>query len=253
MFFVKREMKRRQQQKGEEGGGDGSGSSRSSSFGNILSNPVTRGGSTRAQISKPILHDDGTLRSDFSRKVTPHAPQLASDPPGGATGLGLHEYYGGGEQSSEKSPAVASDGWTEDDEDDDQVGSLRNVPRSPPNMTTPNPRAVSSLYGELYMDTSRASNYPGPLRMPSARHYGGFDHPVDGVVGGVSADNNPVSEYGANGGGQRTTRDPNAAYIDVFADEYALSPHSLGPPRRFGEGQPGDRETRFSDFGRQNL
>ncbi|PSS03576.1 hypothetical protein BD289DRAFT_154594 [Coniella lustricola] len=116
--------------------------------------------------------------------------------------------------------------------------------------------ADSSLYGELYRDTTRGSTYPDGaprIKMPAANHYGGFDR-YDGF--------NPVSEYsgGAAAGNSHSrsrsntgTQDPNAAYINVFADENALSPHSLSPPAgRFGgvDGMPGDRETRFSDFRR---
>lgn len=212
-FFIKREAKR----KNEAEKAEIPPSSRSSSFGNIINNPMTN--SLRAGgcpvISKPIV-DENAMRSDFGRKVSPRAGSF-------------HE---GSDEDAEYEREFGTMG-SRPVSDLDMTG-LHSVPRSPPTIT--NPRAVSSMYAEHdYMDDSA---YQAPLKMPSARQFGGQDNRVSVGAEGRDALGSPISDYG----GQRVERDPNGAYIDVFADSNV----PLTPPQAYtGEG---DRMTRFTDI-----
>lgn len=271
-FFIKKEMKRKEAAKNKEASDEkgypnnGTRDSRSSSFGNILNNPVTRGNSGRSPrgpISKPILNEDqaAMMRSDFGRKVSPHESDFPEGPDD------YEGYYGRGlasEKDEEAGEGVFSDvhgrrpnssGSTSTCSlDADLEHDIHEVLRSPPKITTP--RAVDSMYAAYdylndpgreshYPDPSspshnnlRDTNYQAPLKMPNARHFGGNEARVS--VAGV-AEGRPLSDYG----GQRVTKDPNAAYIDVFADSNAL----LAPPAALGgRGQAGDRLTDFGDF-----
>lgn len=271
-FCIKKEMKRKEAAKNkdpnEKSYPNGSRDSRSSSFGNILNNPVTRGNSGRSPrgpISKPILSEEqaaAMMRSDFNRKVSPHEGDFPEGPDDyeGYYGRGLATekddeegggQYGGGDHHQQRPVSSVSSSTCSLDADLEH--DIHEVLRSPPKITTP--RAVDSMYAAYdylndpgreshYPDPSspshnnlRDTNYQAPLKMPSARHFGGNDARVN--VAGV-AEGRPLSDYG----GQRVTKDPSAAYIDVFADSNAL----LAPPPPLGRGQAGDRLTDFGDF-----
>lgn len=235
LFLVRRERRRKELEKNRAESGDGS--SPRSSFGNIITNPVTKnGGATGTMssatsagtttmrgypISKPILAED-MIRSDFGRMKSPQTPLEPTGPRGVRPG-GVSEYYGG-DKSPEDDECGAGGGWddglssSEDDNDDDAPHSVRQVSRSPPRLHTP-PRAVSSMYASYY-DLGRASEYQPPVRMPAARHYGGDDHAP------------PLpSSYGN---------------FDPFADRGSLA---VPPLRGLGVSSEAeaDRLTRFSD------
>lgn len=208
-FFIKREAKRKNEAEKEKL--PQSRSSRSSSFGNIINNPMTN--SLRAGgcpvISKPIV-DEGAMRSDFGRKVSPRAGSFVT----------------ASDEDIEYEREFGTMGHRPVSEVD--MNDLHSVPRSPPTLT--NNRAVSSMYAVT--DYADDSAYQAPLKMPSARHFGGQDNRVSvGAEGG-----SPISDYG----GQRVERDPNGAYIDVFADSNV----PLTPPQAY----TGDRTTRFTDI-----
>lgn len=316
-FCVKKEMKRKEAAKNNNGGdpnnpnnekaypnGTGTRDSRSSSFGNILNNPVTRGNSGRSPrgaISKPILSEEqaaAMMRSDFGRKVSPHEGDFPEGPDdyegyygrglaadkdeedaGGAYHNHQQQQYGRRPESSLSSSTCSLDADLEHD--------IHEVLRSPPKIETPR-RPVDSMYAAYdylndpnnnnqnsprahsfltdreshYPDPSSPShnnlrdtnipqlpplshqnknNYQAPLKMPNARHYGGNEARVS--VAGV-AEGRPLSDYG----GQRVTKDPNAAYIDVFADSNALLAPPTTLPLGGSRGQAGDRLTDFGDF-----
>lgn len=225
-----------------------SASERSSSFGNILGSPVTRGASQRGPISKPILIED-PIRSDFGRKISPHTNSFAHGSDAGSNygrtmGSGdVSEYYGAGAGNAEKeahhnNEYAGDDDYSMNDERYDNVSNLHEVPRSPPRISKT--RAVSSMYVDYY-DPTRISEYQPPVKMPSARAYGGSG---DGnpFASGSDADD---SEYGGYGAGAAGQRDAEGAYIDVFADSNSLAP----PPLRRGNSGKGsaERVTRFSD------
>lgn len=253
LFFVKRERRRKEAEKNGGDNGDGA-STRSSSFGNILTSPVTKGppgsgsgsGTTTMRgypISKPILAED-MVRSDFGRMKSPQTPLDPVGPRGLRPG-GVSEYYGGGGSSEKGTAHEEDDGFWTDDEDehnvevhnndnDDNNVDVHEVARSPPRITTP--RAVSSMYASYY-DPIRASEYQAPLRMPSARPFGGDDS---------------GQRYGASPPPPLPpvvpTRDPGAGgYINVFADSGSLAPPPLRAGGGLGAGAGEERLTRFSD------
>lgn len=300
-FCIKKEMKRKEATKNKDPNNNnnnekaypnaGSRDSRSSSFGNILNNPVTRGNSGRSPrgaISKPILSEEqaaAMMRSDFGRKVSPHESDFPQGPDDyeGYYGQGLatdkdeEDGRGGRRPASSISSSTCS-------LDADLEHDIHEVLRSPPKIETPR-RPVDSMYAAYdYLNDptsasggrspggasalARESHYPdpsspshnnlrdtrinnnslyhhAPLKMPSARLFGGDDARVS-VVG--VAEGRPLSGYG----GQRVTRDPGAGYIDVFADSNALLAPPPPLPRMGGEGanrgQAGDRLTDFGDF-----
>lgn len=209
-FCIKREAKRKNEAQQQQP----PPSSRSSSFGNIINNPMTnslRGGCP--VISKPIV-GEGAMRSDFGRKVSPQTGsfQDASD------------------EDYEKEFGMSGDRPVSEVD----MSGLHSVPHSPPRITTP--RAVSSMYAvHDYLDPHNSAYQP-PLKMPSARHFGGQDNRVSVGSEGRDALGSPISDYG----GQRVARDPNGAYIDVFAD----SDVPLTPPQTYA----GDRMTSFTDI-----
>jgi hypothetical protein len=210
-FFIKREAKRKNEAEKEAP----PRSSRSSSFGNIINNPMTNsqwaGGCP--VISKPIV-DEGAMRSDFGRKVTPLSPQAASFQTASDAEADYEREFG----TMGDRPVSEVD-----------MNDLHSVPHSAPKIA--NPRAVSSMYAEHdYMDDNP---YQAPLKMPSARQFGGQDNRVS--VG--------TSERLSDYGGQRVERDPNGAYIDIFADQN----YGLAPPPAVHTGE-GDRMTRFTDI-----
>lgn len=223
LFFVKRERKRKAQ---SQSAGDGGDPQASSSFGNILHQPVTKGSPSHPEISGPIMNENGTWRSDFTRKASVKSP-----------GSFRHDADEG--EYDEDEPR---DGDAYNDERHDEVASLHDTPRSPPQIVGPNgdARIVSSMYGSFYdpNDPVRHSEYQGPIKMPSARHFGGDDRraSVAGQDWPQDTGSGDHHGYGARGGSQ----DTDAAFIDVFADSNALAP----PP--FGD----KRGTRFSDFAR---
>lgn len=215
-FFIKREAKRKNEAEKEKL----PRSSRSSSFGNIINNPMTN--SLRAGgcpvISKPIV-DEGAMRSDFGRKVSPRAGSFQTTSDGDAEAEYEREFGTMGDR-----PVSEVD-----------MNDLHSVPHAAPRIA--NPRAVSSMYAEHdYMDDSSA--YQAPLKMPSARQFGGQDNRVSVGAEGRDALGSPISDYG----GQRVERDPNGAYIDIFAD----SDVPLTPPQAYT--RDGDRMTRFTDI-----
>lgn len=213
-FFVKKELKRKDAAKAEK---DPGRSSRSSSFGNITHHPTTSPrGPNRGPpvISKPIVNGEGTLRSDFGRKVSPHAGS----------------FHNVGDEEEEYEKEFGTVGAPVGHED---MPGVYSVPCSPPRITTP--RAVSSMYAAYDYSNEDNDAYQAPVKMPSARHYGGQDSRVSVGAESRDATGSPISSYG----GQRVTRDPNAGYIDVFADT-----GSLAPPRH----APGDRLTSFTDL-----
>ncbi|KKY39931.1 hypothetical protein UCDDA912_g00084 [Diaporthe ampelina] len=213
-FFIKREAKRKNEAEKEL-----PRSSRSSSFGNIINNPMTnslRGGCP--VISKPIV-DEGAMRSDFGRKVSPR--------PG--------SFHDGNDEDADYERDFGTMGELGRPVSDVDMTGLHSVPHSPPRITTP--RAVSSMYGEQgYLDPHNSAYQP-PLKMPSARHFGGQDNRVSVGSEGRDALGSPISDYG----GQPVTRDPNGAYIDVFADSNV----PLTPPQ---PSYAGDRMTSFTDI-----
>lgn len=258
LFFVKRE--RRRKDAAQYSNDDASDQPRaSSSFGNIHNHHTgtMRSTSTHPEISKPIVSETGTWRSDFSRKISTRGP------PPTLHGLGLRPRREGDNDVDDDDDAVSGMSRVSYIEElDDEVSSLHEVPRT--TLATPraNPntsRAVSSMYGSFYdpNDPARQSPYlqqqAPPLKMPSARAYGGFDQRAS--IGGSPSPGrdwlgDPLSYYGAGSssgapraGGSGET-DGAAAYINVFADGNALRP----PPLGFAEREK--RETRFSDFGR---
>lgn len=211
-FFVKKEAKRKNETEKEAL----PRSSRSSSFGNIINNPMTN--SLRAGgcpvISKPIV-DEGAMRSDFGRKVSTRR-----------TG----SFQSGSDEDADYERDFGTMGELGRPVSDVDMTGLHSVPRSPPRIT--NPRAVSSMYGEQgYLDPHNSA-YQAPLKMPSAREFGGQDNRVS-----VGAEDRPISDYG----GQPVQRDPNGAYIDVFADSNV----PLTPPQ---PSYAGDRMTSFTDI-----
>lgn len=209
-FFFKREAKRK-----NESEKDVPRSSRSSSFGNIINNPMIGGCPV---ISKPIV-DEGAMRSDFGRKVSPRAGS----------------FHDGSEEDADYEREFGTMGDLGRPVSDVDMTGLHSVPHSPPRITTP--RAVSSMYGEQgYMDPHNSA-YQAPLKMPSARHFGGQDNRVSVGAEGRDALGSPISDYG----GQQVTRDPNGAYIDVFADSNV----PLTPPQ---PAYAGDRMTSFTDI-----
>lgn len=214
-FFVKREAKRK-----TESEKDLPRSSRSSSFGNIINNPMTnslRDGGCPV-ISKPIV-DESAMRSDFGRKVSPRAGS----------------FHSGSDEDADYERDFGTMGELGRPVSDVDMTGLHNVPRSPPRITTP--RAVSSMYGEQgYLDPHNSA-YQAPLKMPSARHFGGQDNRVSVGSEGRDALGSPISDYG----GQPVRRDPNGAYIDVFAG----SDVPLTPPQ---PSYAGDRMTSFTDI-----
>ncbi|ROW11233.1 hypothetical protein VMCG_01320 [Cytospora schulzeri] len=209
-FFVKKELKRKDAAKGEK---DPGRSSRSSSFGNITTSPRGPNGGPPV-ISKPIVSEEGTLRSDFGRKVSPHAGSFGD----------------AGDEEEEYEKEFGTVGAPVGQED---IPGVYSVPYSPPRITTP--RAVSSMYAAYDYSNEDNDAYQPPVKMPSARHYGGQDNRVSVGAEARDALGSPISDYG----GQRITRDPNAGYIDVFADT-----DSLAPPRH----NAGDRLTSFTDL-----
>lgn len=291
-FCVKKEMKRKEATKDKDPNNEkaypnGPRDSRSSSFGNILNNPVTRGNSGRSPrgaISKPILSEEqaaAMMRSDFGRKVSPHEDDFPQGPDDyeGYYGRGLatdkDEEDGRGSYVHGRHRPDSSISSSTCSLDADLEHDIHEVLRSPPKIETPR-RPVDSMYAAYdYLNDpsgrspARESHYPdpsspshnnlrdtrinnnslyqhaAPLKMPSARHYGGDDARVS--VAGVS-EGRPLSDHG----GQRVTKDPNAAYIDVFADSNAF----LAPPPPLplmgdgggARGQAGDRLTDFGDF-----
>lgn len=192
-FFVKREAKRKNEEK------EVPRSSRSSSFGNIINNPMTNslnGGCP--VISKPIV-DENSFRSDFSRKASQRA--------------------GAGAESSHSGDDYERDYYDNPGRpvsDVDMTG-LQAVPQSAATLTTPT-RSVNSMYVEKVDPHNSA--YQAPLKMPSARHFGGQDNRVSVGAEGRDALGSPISDYG----GQPVRRDPNGAYIDVFARDADLVP-----------------------------
>lgn len=216
-FCVKKELKRKNAAKVDA---DPGRSSRSSSFGNIIHHPVTtspRGPNGGPPvISKPIVNEGGALRSDFGRKVSPHAGSFRDTT--GDEDVDYEKEFG----MFGARPVSQVD-----------MSGLHSVPHSPPKITTP--RAVSSMYAAYDYSNEDNDAYQPPVKMPSARHYGGQDSRVSVGAEGRDALGSPISDYG----GQRVTRDPNAGYIDVFADAQSLS-----PPRN----DAGDRLTSFTDM-----
>lgn len=214
-FFVKREAKRKTESEKEL-----PRSSRSSSFGNIINNPMTnslRDGGCPV-ISKPIV-DENAMRSDFGRKVSPRAGS----------------FHSGSDEDADYERDFGTMGELGRPVSDVDMTGLHSVPRSPPRITTP--RAVSSMYGEQgYLDPHNSA-YQAPLKMPSARHFGGQDNRVSVGSEGRDALGSPISDYG----GQPVRRDPNGAYIDVFAG----SDVPLTPPQ---PSYAGDRMTSFTDI-----
>lgn len=212
-FFIKKEAKRKNEAEKEKL--PRSRSSRSSSFGNIINNPMTN--SLRAGgcpvISKPIV-DEGAMRSDFGRKVS--------------TRRGSFHTASDADAEYEREFGTLGDRPVSEVD----MNDLHSVPRSPPTLT--NPRAVSSMYAVT--DYADDSAYQAPLKMPSARQFGGQDNRVSVGAEGRDALGSPISDYG----GQRVQRDPNGAYIDVFADSNV----PLTPPQAY----TGDRMTRFTDM-----
>lgn len=216
LFLVKRERKRKAV---AEKNGDDPNSRSSSSFGNVGPHP---------EISKPILSEGGTFRSDFSRKLSTRSPGSFHS----GTGLGLHTE--GAHEGNDDASFV--------EEFDDRIPSMHEVPRSmPQQVNTPPTRAVSSWYGTSYdpNDPGRNSEYQPPVKMPSARAFGGNDANVS--AGGHDWLGDPLREFGGPSASSRETGGDD--YINVFADSNALAP----PPLDFGE----RRETRFSEFARQ--
>ncbi|KAG6363552.1 hypothetical protein INS49_008653 [Diaporthe citri] len=214
-FFVKRETKRKNDAEKEP-----PRSSRSSSFGNIINNPMTN--SLRAGgcpvISKPIV-DEGAMRSDFGRKVSTRTGSFQS----------------GSDEDADYERDFGTMGELGRPVSDVDMTGLHSVPRSPPRIT--NPRAVSSMYGEQgYLDPHNSA-YQAPLKMPSARQFGGQDNRVSVGAEDRDAMGSPISDYG----GQPVQRDPNGAYIDVFADSNV----PLTPPQ---PSHAGDRMTSFTDI-----
>lgn len=208
-FFVKREAKRKNDEK------EPPRSSRSSSFGNIISNPMTNslnGGCP--VISKPIV-DEGAMRSDFGRKASQRA------------GAGAGSFH-----DSDDYERDYYDNPSRPVSDVDMTG-LQSVPHSAATLTTP--RAVSSMYGVQGYADPHSSAYQAPLKMPSARHFGGQDNRVSVGAEGRDALGSPISDYG----GQPVDRDTNQAVIDVFADS------RLAPPQR---AYPGDNSSRLTSF-----
>lgn len=220
-FFIKREAKRKNESEKQN---ELPRSSRSSSFGNIINNPMTN--SLRAGgcpvISKPIV-DEGAMRSDFGRKVSPRAGSF-------------HE---GSDEDADYERDFGTMGELGRPVSDVDMTGLHSVPHSPPRITTP--RAVSSMYGEQgYLDPHNSA-YQAPLKMPLARHFGGQDNRVSVGSEGRDALGSPISDYG----GQPVARDPNGAYIDVFADSNV----PLTPPQpAYAGDNAGDRTTRFTDI-----
>ncbi|KAK7719803.1 hypothetical protein SLS64_001984 [Diaporthe eres] len=215
-FFVKRETKRKNEPEKEP-----PRSSRSSSFGNIINNPMTN--SLRAGgcpvISKPIV-DEGAMRSDFGRKVSTRRTE---------------SFQSGSDEDADYERDFGTMGELGRPVSDVDMTGLHSVPRSPPRIT--NPRAVSSMYGEQgYLDPHNSA-YQAPLKMPSARQFGGQDNRVSIGAEDRDAMGSPVSDYG----GQPVQRDPNGAYIDVFADSNV----PLTPPQ---PSYAGDRMTSFTDI-----
>lgn len=207
LFLVKRERRRKET---ADKNGDDANSRSSSSFGNVGPHP---------EISKPILSEGGTFRSDFTRKVSTRSPGSFH------SGAGLRD---------------GDDGASYVEDFDDSVSSMHEVPRSlPQHITTPQTRAVSSWYGTSYdpNDPARQSEYQPPVKMPSARAFGGNDAHVSVVPNWLG---DPLSDFGGPSASSRATGDD---YINVFADSNALAP----PPLDFAE----RRETRFSEFARQ--
>lgn len=204
------------------------------------------------------------MRSDFGRKVSPHEGDFPEGPDDyeGYYGRGLNiekDEEDGYRHSRQQRPESGMSSST-CSLDADLEHDIHEVLRSPPKIETPR-RPVDSMYAayDYLNDPGRESHYPdpsspshnnlrdtnipslplpyqAPLKMPNARHFGGNDARVS--VAGV-AEGRPLSDYG----GQRVTKDPNAAYIDVFADSNALA-----PPAPLGRGQAGDRLTDFGDF-----
>lgn len=214
-FFVKREAKRKTESEKEL-----PRSSRSSSFGNIIHNPMTnslRDGGCPV-ISKPII-DESAMRTDFGRRVSPRAGS----------------FHSGSDEDADYERDFGTMGELGRPVSDVDMTGLHSVPRSPPRITTP--RAVSSMYGEQgYLDPHNSA-YQAPLKMPSARHFGGQDNRVSVGSEGRDALGSPISDYG----GQPVRRDPNGAYIDVFAG----SDVPLTPPQ---PSYAGDRMTSFTDI-----
>ncbi|POS76722.1 hypothetical protein DHEL01_v204877 [Diaporthe helianthi] len=210
-FFIKKEAKRKNEAEKE----NLPRSSRSSSFGNIINNPMTN--SLRAGgcpvISKPIV-DGAAMRSDFGRKVSTRAGSFHTNTDSDAD---YEREFG----TMGDRPVSELD-----------MNDLHSVPRSPPTLT--DNRAVSSMYAVT--DYADESAYQAPLKMPSARQFGGQDNRVSVGAGSRDALGTPVSDYG----GQRVKRDPNGAYIDVFANSNV----PLTPPQAY----TGDRMTRFTDL-----
>ncbi|KAJ4416510.1 hypothetical protein N0V82_006705 [Gnomoniopsis sp. IMI 355080] len=207
LFLVKRERRRKAV---AEKDGDDANSRSSSSFGNIGPHP---------EISKPILSEGGTFRSDFTRKMSTRSPGSFH------SGAGLRD---------------GDDGASYVEEFDDRIPSMHEVPRSlPQQINSPPTRAVSSWYGTSYdpNDPGRQSEYQPPVKMPSARAFGGNDA---NATAGHNWLGDPLAEFGGPSASSRETGDD---YINVFADSNALAP----PPLDFGE----RRETRFSEFARQ--
>lgn len=214
-FFVKKELKRKDAAKGEK---DLGRSSRSSSFGNIARNLSTTSRGAKSGppvISKPIVSEQSTLRSDFGRKVSPHGGSFRSMD----------------NEEDEVENEFGMIGALPMNQED--LSGLHSVPRSPPRITTP--RAVSSMYAAYDYSNEDNDAYQPPVKMPSARHYGGQDSRVSVGAEGRDALGSSISHHG----GQRVTRDPKAGYIDVFADS-----NSLSPPRH----EAGDRLTSFTDM-----
>lgn len=214
-FFVKREAKRKNETEKEP-----PRSSRSSSFGNIINNPMTN--SLRAGgcpvISKPIV-DEGAMRSDFGRKVSTRTGSFQS----------------GSDEDADYERDFGTMGELGRPVSDVDMTGLHSVPRSPPRITTP--RVVSSMYGEQgYLDPHNSA-YQAPLKMPSARHFGGQDNAVSVGADDYDTMGSPISDHG----GQPVRRDPNGAYIDVFAG----SDVPLTPPQ---PSYAGDRMTSFTDI-----
>lgn len=266
VFFIKRERKRKAlAQDSASAGGDGG----------------ERGPSTSPpQISQPILNGAGTWRSDFSRKASTRenddtGAEGFEDGAAAAAGAGGAMYHhdaddfgGDNYEVSEHSNVSFVEHLSDDD---DEVSSMREVPRiiTPVGLQQPqqrqptgNARTVSSMYGSFYdpgNDPNRASAYQAPLKMPSARAFGGNDKRVS-VAGhdwlgdprrDSYAASGPTASLSPRAGGSGVSEESGrGGYINVFADSNAIDGNGGLLPSPLEVGEREKRETRFSDFGR---
>lgn len=265
VFFIKRERKRKAlAQDSASAGGDGG----------------ERGPSTSPpQISQPILNGAGTWRSDFSRKASTRenddtGAEGFEDGAAAAAGAGGAMYhhdaddFGGDNYEVSEHSNVS---FVEHLSDDDEVPNMREVPRiiTPVGLQQPqqrqptgNARIVSSMYGSFYdpgNDPNRASAYQAPLKMPSARAFGGNDKRVS-VAGhdwlgeprrDSYAASGPTASLSPRAGGSGVSEESGrGGYINVFADSNAIDGNGVLLPSPLEVGEREKRETRFSDFGR---